>query len=357
MAESEGITKEQKELMNAISSMLSSLDESGRLDLIDRLRSLLDSERLGCVKASEMDRCPNCGSEKIYKYGFTEAGRQRYRCHSCHKTFSWSSGNLFRNTKLDDDQWYRFAECFVYQLSLPKCAEICDVCLKTAWFMRFRMMELIHRNLPSFEVKSDIRTQVDEIYIPESFKGNMKKAGFMMPRDPYRHGSTSHNVGIADKVCVFTAVNDLGDMFYEIACKGFFTKDAARHTLGKSVARGSVVATDDHGSYIKLLREMKVRHENHPATEHGPLNRVNSLHARIRGFLAPFRGVSTKYLDLYLGWFKWIDSYARGSVSDTVDNLTVQMSNGEYIHKRSMLRDIPFPFIDQDGGVTKYPIC
>ncbi len=28
-------------------------------------------------------RCPRCGSEAIYKYGFSEAGKQRYRCQIC----------------------------------------------------------------------------------------------------------------------------------------------------------------------------------------------------------------------------------------------------------------------------------
>lgn len=32
------------------------------------------------------------------------------------------------------------------------------------------------------------------------------------------------------------------------------------------------------------------------------LQKINNLHSRLKGLLAPFRGVSTKYLDNYLAW-------------------------------------------------------
>jgi hypothetical protein len=32
------------------------------------------------------------------------------------------------------------------------------------------------------------------------------------------------------------------------------------------------------------------------------LQKINNPHSRLKGLLAPFRGVSTKYLDNYLAW-------------------------------------------------------
>lgn len=347
-----------KEIVDSVCSALRCMDPSKREELLDALRKMIETERLGFAEASAASSCPHCGCLYFSKHGYTDAGKQRYRCDRCGRTFSEQPpGNLFRYTKLDDDQWYRFIECFVNGLSLRRCADICDVCLKTAWFMRFRVMELIHRNLPSFEIKRDIRTQIDEFYIPESFKGNMSKAGFVMPRKPYRHGRSSHPSGQNDKICIVTAINDLGDFFYEIACIGHFTRDAARAALSKSAAEGSIVVTDNLGSYTRALRELKARHESHDAKDYGPLNMVNSLHARIRDFMEPFHGVSSKYLDLYLGWFKWIANYGKGSLSETSDKLSVQMVNGEYTHRRSMLKDIVFPFRKVDGSLSVYPVC
>lgn len=346
------------EIVDSICSALKSMDPSQREELLEALRRMIEAERLGIAEASTASSCPDCGCQYFSKHGYTIAGKQRYRCDHCGRTFTdRPPGNLFRYTKLDDDQWYRFIECFVNGLTLRKSADICDVCLKTAWFMRFRVMELIHRNLPSFEIKNDIRTQIDEIYIPESFKGNMEKAGFIMPRKPYRHGQSSHPLGQTDKICVVTAINDLGDFFYEIACIGPFTRDAARATLSKSVAEGSIVVTDNLGSYVKALRQLKARHDRHDARDYGPLNRVNGLHALIRQFMRPFHGVSSKYLGLYLGWFKWISCYGKGSLSETSDKLSVQMVNGEYTHRRSMLKDIVFPFRKEDGRQSTYPVC
>lgn len=346
------------EILDSVCSAMRGMDQSQREALLDALTKMIETERLGLAEASNVSGCPSCGCEEYSGHGYTSAGKQRYRCCHCGRTFTEQPpGNLFRYTKLDDDQWYRFVECFVNGLSLRKCATFCEVSLRTSWFMRFRVLELIHRNLPSFEIKADIRTQIDEFYVPESFKGNMKKAGFIMPRKPNRHGQSSHPVGQTDNICVVTAVNDLGDMFYEIVCRGFYTRDAARTALSKSAAEGSLIVTDNHGSYVKVLRELKAEHESHPATEHGPLNRVNGLHARIREFMDPFHGVSSKYLGLYLGWFKWMANYGRGSLSATADKLSIQMINGEYTHRRSMLKDIVFPFRFEDGSPSKYPVC
>ena len=185
---------------------------------LEALRKMNEAERLGIAEASEATSCLDCGCQYFSRHRYTTAGKHRYRCDHCGRTFTDQlPSNLFRYTKLDDDQWFRFIEYFVNGLTLRKSADICDVCLKTAWFMRFREMELINRNLPSFEIKNDIRTQIDENYIPESFKGNMAKAGFIMPRKPYSHGQSSHPLGQTDKICVITVINDLGDLFYELA--------------------------------------------------------------------------------------------------------------------------------------------
>ena len=40
------------------------------------------------------------------------------------------------------------------------------------------------------------------------------------------------------RFCILTDVNDLGDMFYDIACRGPFASDVARETLKWNVGRG-----------------------------------------------------------------------------------------------------------------------
>lgn len=346
--------------IRGIGKVLDDSSNDQREELIGMLQRLIEEKIVGSMDSDAACRCRFSGSEKLNRYGRTKAGTQRFQCKSCKKVFAdIQTGNLLLNTKLEASQWEAFVICFVDRLPLRATAARCDVSLRSAWYMRFRMMQLIHENLPSFEFKEGIRVEVDEFYTTESFKGNQKKAGFQLPRGAYKHGSKGHSVGTSDdNLCILTGINDLGDMFYSVACRGYFSKQVARHELKKRIGEGSIIVTDNHSSYTKLLRQLgiekNVKHESHPAEEHGPLNRINGLHSEIREFFHSFNGVSSKYLDLYLGWFKWLKSYGGMHMPAAMDNLKPQMAVGSYQTVRSRLPEIKFPFHDQHGNPTKY---
>jgi transposase-like protein len=56
--------------------------------------------------------CPNTGcpayanttADSIVRFGVTSAGRQRFRCKQCHKTFSENTGTLFYNKQTPPEQ-------------------------------------------------------------------------------------------------------------------------------------------------------------------------------------------------------------------------------------------------------------
>lgn len=342
-----------EELVREVSEKLGEMSRTDVERAADGLRRLIEAELFGLAEERVERTCQACGSKAVIHYGRTAAGTQRFSCKECGKTFV-EKGRLLKNTKLETWQWMRFAKCFVRQDVLRTISDECEVSMNTAWFMRFRMMELVKDKLPSFEIKAGVRIQADEIYMEESYKGNQKKAGFTMPRAPYRHGSKSHPAGMHyGRFCILTGVNDLGDMFYDIACRGPFTSDVARETLKRNVGKGAIMVTDNLGSYVRVLREMGLEHEAHPAEDHGPLNKVNNLHMSMRRFMRIFNGVSTKYLDLYLGYFKWLDSYCRSSEStDHTRNAALQIKVGNYQHVRREIRGMRRPFCNELGLPT-----
>lgn len=353
----------EDEAVGLVEDVIRGFDAETRRRLIDRIGRLIDSEIIGSVDLGSVTMtCPRCGCGDYTRHGTTGAGTQRYRCSRCLRTFTHAPGNLFKFTKLERWQWHRFAECFVDLSPLTTVMERCGVCLRTAWFMRHRVMELIYANNPSFEAREGVRLEVDEIYLIESFKGNMRKAGFKMPREPYRHGGRSHPRGInGAKICIVTGINDMSDFFYEIACRAPFTRDAARETLSKSVTRGTVVATDNLGAYVRVLREMGrttsgIDHTPTSAKSPGPINRVNALHRRIRGFYRRFNGFSSKYYHLYLAWFKWLESFKGETRAETSERLESQMLVGSYGHTRRALGDVVFPFMEDNVVPVKYPL-
>ena len=67
--------------------------------------------------------------------------------------------------------------------------------------------------------------------------------------------------------------------------------------------------TDRHNAYPGTARNLGLTHKALcSATDvRGAyhVQNVNSMHAHLKAFMKPFRGVATKYLDNYLGYYKW----------------------------------------------------
>ena len=102
--------------------------------------------------------------------------------------------------------------------SLRACAELCGVSLKTSWFMRMRLCEVMERAAQPFRTGEAVSWQVDGTYLGESLKGNRSRSVAGMPRGAHRHGGAVHERGISSlKVCVVCGANDLGDSFRRLA--------------------------------------------------------------------------------------------------------------------------------------------
>lgn len=188
------------------------------------LKALIDAElfELAASEGAEDDpdrACPWCGSPHYVKRGRDGCGRQRFLCRGCARTFIDATMRIFSTTKLDRSAWMRFAECHVDMLPLRESAEKCGVCLKTAFFMRHRLLEAMAKRMPAFRVEAGGGAELDECFFRESFKGNRSRSESGMPRKPRTRsqGTDGH-----EKICVLTGINDAGDIFYEIAGRGGF---------------------------------------------------------------------------------------------------------------------------------------
>jgi hypothetical protein len=128
-------------------------------------------------------------------------------------------GRIFGLTKLPEDVWMKYTECFVSGMSTYKAAALLGVSQPTSWYMRCRTLQALEGHVPSFEVKNGMSCQLDEIYFTESFKGvSLRRYGDRMPRPPRHRSSDGAKQGISDdKVCVLTGVNEIGDFYYDVA--------------------------------------------------------------------------------------------------------------------------------------------
>lgn len=156
-----------------------------------------------------------------------------------------------------------------------------------------------------------------------------------------------HARGIANlKVCVVCGANDLGDSFCRVYDGGRPSDEALLGAVG-GLGPGTRVATDGHRGYARVLPSVGV--SGHVATEagsqRGGLGMVNALHQRLKLFLEPFHGVSTRWLDHYLLWFAWLEQ-ARRSDSDRAASLSGQAAVGVYELARRATVERPQPFWD-----------
>lgn len=352
MAMEPGTDAKTKERM--VADILSELNSDDREAAIEELQGILRRLLFHMGLAETDAACPKCGSAHRVKNGRTRKGTQRFLCKGCGCTFcDTDTGDILLYTKLPPEKWMDFAECFVDGLSIEKTRLRIGVSHPTAWFMRVRTMEALFANLPSFEAKEGCGAILDETYFPESFKGVSFKHLGGMPRAPRRDGDTGTR-GISDEqICVMTGVNDVGEIFFDVACRGAMTGEVARRVLADKVGEGAIVSTDRHKSYPRVLRELGAVHDRYGSDDHEPLEAVNNLHSAIKSFInGRFRGVSTKWLSGYLGYFKWMWQFRR-SGKDLVRVAAEQIARGGYEHRWRLINTMSLPFRDASMRMTK----
>lgn len=303
--------------------------------------------QMSSVHAGDPSECPRCHHGHVVRKGRDGKGRQRWLCRGCGRTFGTSTLGLLAQSKLGPAVWASYVEHMVEGESLQRCADLCGVCLKTSWFMRMRVCEVMRNVLAPFRGGAGLSVQIDEKYLSESFCGNRDRARVKMPRQAHANGNSVHKRGLSKlKACVVTLVNDLGDCACEVVGRGKPTKGEVKAGIEGCDLEGSTVTTDSLASYASPLRDAGVAaHSRYNASvgDGDGVGMVNALHERMSSFLSRFNGVSTRRLQRYMWWFCWSEQVRR-SDSSSVEALRAHVANGTYRVTRRMLTDEPQPF-------------
>ena len=323
-----------------------SLPLEQKRNLIETLKGAVLAQ-MAAVPAGDPAECPRCHNAHVVRKGHGPDGSQRWLCRGCGRTFCARTAGLLARSRLEPATWAAYVEHMVAGESLQRCADLCGVCLKTSWFMRMRVCEVMRNVLAPFRGGEGLSVQIDEKYLSESLAGNRDRARVKMPREAHANGSSVHKRGLSKlKVCVVTLVNDLGDCACEAVGRGRPTKGEVRAGIAGADLAGSEVTTDSLSSYVSPLREAGVAAHNRYNASRGDgdgVGMVNALHERLSAFLARFNGVSTRRLQRYLWWFCW-EEQARRSDARRLGMLTALVANGSYSVRRAALHDEPQPF-------------
>lgn len=306
---------------NQILAEIQSLPDKERNKLISVLTKKSDKQDYITVRREKLFNkqvgCPHCESLKYYKYG-KDKDSMRFKCKECNRTFTeytgtWLAG-LHKKDLVND-----YLDLMHQQKSLDKIKTALQINKKTAFDWR-------HKILSSFEEveKSKFNgiVESDETFFLQSDKGNRR-----LDRIGRKRGGSSSKRGISDdQVAVIVTADRKGTLDLSVATMGRIEKKDIENAIGKRIAEGSILCTDGHVSYKGFaqdnnLSQVVLRADLKQYVKHGVyhIQNVNSLHNQIKRWIdLTFWGVSTKYLQNYLNWYR-IQQTFRKSISAEKD--------------------------------------
>lgn len=321
-----------------LQQMVDGMSIEEKRELVRELKAAIAGE-IARGAAGEPERCPRCGCPKFTRKGRGADGSQRWLCAGCARTFSAKTMGLLAQSKLPAGTWMTYAECMADGLSLRESAARCSVSLYTSWFMRMRVCEVMRSRLLPARPGT---FQVDELLVSENLSGKHPAAGSRaMPRESHRNGRDGRRkeCGRMQKIVVSCGVNEMGDCFCDVVARGGAGAGELGMDLLERVPRGSAVVTDGNPTYSGATPCF-----DHAVADTYGINMVNALHSRLREFLAPFHGVSTRRLQKYLDWFCYTEQFKSSDV-DRRDLLYAHEASGTYETTREWLHFEVGPFM------------
>jgi transposase-like protein len=284
-------------------------------------------------------------NKSVVKHGRTHRGRQRYLDKTTGRTLSDTDRSIVRRTKKTYKQWEQYIRLMLYGLSLRKIAKELDISTTTAFAWRHKVIEAIKDYQEDDLLSGEI--EMDETYFLLNMKGSWKHK--RMPRKAKKGGAPSMYRGISnEQVCVLVAIDENDRILSKVIGQGHPTKKEIWRACNQRVEPNSHVTTDSKAAYVETCKQLECSVAQIPPGKRTidgySLGVVNNYHSELKTWMRRFRGVSTKHLDGYLAWFRFMKYLAYQMESNTHAGHTLKYSVSN--HVSITINDIynrPFP--------------
>jgi len=242
--------------------------------------------------------CPHCHSTLFNRFGKYD-GMQRYRCKRCERTFIPTTGSAIYYLH-KKDQFIDSLHILKNEgvLTLDKMKKRMNICKQTAFDWRHKLlMTLVNKKIL---LKNEIN--FEEVKMNFTVKG----------RRNAKIKSEQYNIKTTKDLLKMSSVSGQEKLKIKIARVGFWlsTKDVKR-TVGGSIKEGSrVFCSLKHLlKYIEKEKNLKIeerKEENYKIKSFLERNMLSVTHFKdiIR---YKFRGVATKYMQIYSSYFMVMD--------------------------------------------------
>jgi transposase-like protein len=250
--------------------------------------------------------CPRCHHRPCGRWGNAH-GLPRYRCGACGKTFNALSGTPLARLR-HRECWGEYAQALIDGDTVRAAARRCGVHKNTAFRWRHRFLAL-----PAGLKPSSLHgiVEVDETYFLESHKGERH-----LPRPPRKRGGVAKKRGLSSEQIPVLVVRDRSTATTDEVLPRANT-DAVTAVLAPVLDPDAVLCSDSNAIYHCFAEQAHIAHTpvNLSAgirvIDHAfHIQNANAYHSRLKGWMAHFHGVATKYLPNYLGWRRCLERFA-----------------------------------------------
>lgn len=295
----------RQQQMTRLIHSLPQLTHHQRQQLASCLQVLMDrSQASAIIEAHTCDgrACPHCASSRLVKNGSAN-GLQRFKCRQCTRTFNALSGTPLARLHLRA-KWMGQAQALSEGLSLNQVVQRLGVAQSTAFRWRHRFLAC-PKNLQPRQLLGI--AEADESYFLASCKGQRR----LLRKARRRGGKALAGCRGSEYTPVLMARDRAGATANLI----LHTNKAAsvQAALQPLLPPDTILCTDGSITLASAARALGVQHQavnvSRGQRVRGPwhVQNVNAYVSRLRGWMQRFKGVATKYLDAYLGWFRMLD--------------------------------------------------
>ena len=287
------------ELHNQIKSLFRQLQYKDQVSLLDEL-SIMSTVSSKIIVEDKSSCCPHCGSDNIVKHSRYRNG-QRYRCKSCSRTFSPTTGTLVHHIK-KPGKFGQYASIIEKEglLTIAEMAKRVGISIPTSFEWRHKIL----LSLPKGKGKFSGEVQMDDLWFLYSQKGRKGLKHARKRGGSSRKGDNSFQAKII-------AASDGHQVEMKLAKIGRISKNDVICAVGDKFTKSAKLVTDAHSSYSAFAKEVGIDHvsftaKNHKAATGENVQYINNMAERLKTLLnRGMRGVSTKYLQLYVSYFAY----------------------------------------------------